>query len=91
MHQRRFSDEKLTHLSGTELIVNNSDERDIDLEISRRYSNWEYKQARHEWIQTIRMVNSSIAELLDAYGNVLYPVLFDEEGKFIHPATLRPS
>jgi hypothetical protein len=40
---------------------------------------------RKKWLKTIVDNNEKIREILDAYFEILYDVVFDKKGKFIDP------
>jgi hypothetical protein len=80
VHELRFSDPKLDELTGTELLANYSEEPMWKLMLSRQH-----REARHHWKGVIRKNNQAVHQLLDAYAKLLYPVLFDDQGKLIEP------
>lgn len=86
VHQKRFSDEALSNLAGTELIATHSVEQAMEF---KRYFERQYREARKGWVSTIGKNTQAVTKLLDVYAALLYAVPFDQYGVFIDPETDR--
>jgi hypothetical protein len=84
VHDTRFTDEQISHFSGTELIVTHAEPCELGPS-DRRYAEWEYKELRGNWVKRIKEINEVVLKLLDAYAALLYDIAFDTAGRFINP------
>ncbi|MDP9315940.1 MAG: hypothetical protein M3R24_34645 [Chloroflexota bacterium] len=80
VHQSRYTNRKLDKLKAIELVLS----IEVDNLLMSFYE-IEYRKTRKEWKTTIKVANENIRDLLDNYFDVLYSVVFTEQGDLQYP------
>jgi hypothetical protein len=90
VHGGGFDDDRLRRIDGLELLArhgwqkNTAKDKRLKALFNLLYET-DYKKERKRWVKFIQNWNAGIEKMHEGYFELLHPIIFNEEGKFVFP------